>query len=84
MAQSFILYLLLNLPVALAQIMSATSTPPPPTVDAPSFASIVPSVAAYTYIGCYQETLNDTAANNVPALAGGTMVRKYRDGRALP
>ena len=77
MAKSFLLYFLLALPVALAQIMTATTKPPPLSANAVSFASIVPGVAAYTYIGCYQETANDTAANDVRALAGGTMVRNY-------
>ncbi|KAK3175006.1 hypothetical protein OEA41_002252 [Lepraria neglecta] len=53
--------------------MTATTNPPPPSANALSFASIVPSIAAYTHIGCYQETANDTAANDVRALAGGTM-----------
>ncbi|KAL2055796.1 hypothetical protein ABVK25_004040 [Lepraria finkii] len=53
--------------------MTATTKPPPLSANAVSFASIVPGVAAYTYIGCYQETANDTAANDVRALAGGTM-----------
>ena len=55
--------------------MTATTNPPPPSANALSFASIVPSIAAYTHIGCYQETANDTAANDVRALACGTMVR---------
>lgn len=77
MAKSFLLYFLLALPVALAQIMTATTKPPPLSANAVSFASIVPGVAAYTYIGCYQETANGTATNDVRALAGGTMVRNY-------
>ena len=38
-------------------------------------ASIIPSTASYTYIGCYNETTSNPSVGNVRALAGGNMVR---------
>ncbi|MCJ1395049.1 hypothetical protein MMC18_007930 [Xylographa bjoerkii] len=59
--------------VSYAEAQSASGTPLPAPTRAASSATVVPSTALYTYIGCYNETTGDDAAGNVRALAGGNM-----------
>ena len=59
------------------QILTATLNPTASSAKPPAFASIVPSIGTYNYIGCYQETSNDPAAGGIPALSNGTLVWYY-------
>ncbi|KAK0515038.1 hypothetical protein JMJ35_002417 [Cladonia borealis] len=54
-------------------ILTATLSPTASSAKPPTFASIVPSIGTYNYIGCYQETSNDPAAGGTRALSNGTM-----------
>lgn len=68
--------------IALLLTVSAQSTAPAPSTPSlsstASSATVVPSTAAYSYVGCYNETTGDFASGNARALSGGSMVSSPR------
>ncbi|MCJ1294194.1 hypothetical protein MMC34_005751 [Xylographa carneopallida] len=70
---SLLLHLLILSIIGHVEAQSASGTPLPAPTKAASSATVVQSIAAYIYIGCYNETTGDDAAGNVRALAGGNM-----------